>query len=187
MSILDGFATSMLIFIPVEIDDVPEIHEIRTNRKKNYLTQIDTSIEKQYKYFHEYKKRNALKKEVYLKIKNKKNNSTCGFVRITNFLESYSLGWESLIIKERTPAPIGIEICFSFYFLTFDHLKRSILGPWLVTDKNIHMMKIHAHMGFVTLVDKINGASVLIVMRSTYEERKSKFLTWGFANEFHEN
>ena len=56
MSILDGFATSMLIFTPVVIDDVPEIHELRTTRKKNYLVQIHQSIENQYKYFYEYKK-----------------------------------------------------------------------------------------------------------------------------------
>lgn len=187
MSILDGFATSMLTFNPVNINDVPEIHELRTTRKNNYLAKIDPSIEGQYKYYNEYKKRNALGKEVYIKIINKKNNNTCGFVRVTNFMDDYSLGWESLIIKEGTPAPIGIEICFSLYYLTFDYLERSILGPWVVTDQNAHMMKIHDRMGFVSQVDKINGASVLIVMRSIYLEKKDKFLKWGFANEFHEN
>ncbi len=187
MSILDGFSTSLLIFNPISIDDVPEIHEIRTTRKNNYLVQIDSSIENQYKYFNEYKKRNALKNEVYLKIINRKNSNTCGFVRVTNFKDKYSLGWESLIIKEGTPAPIGIEICFSFYYLAFDHLDRSILGPWIVTDQNTHMMKIHDRMEFVSKVDIRNGASVCVVMRSKYQEKKEKFLKWGFANEFREN
>jgi hypothetical protein len=187
MTIINGFSTSLLLFNPVEIIDVPEIHELRTTRKNNYLAQIDPSIENQYKYFTEYEKKKELNKEVYLKIINKKNNNACGFVRVTNFLDNYSLGWESLIIKEGTPAPIGIEICFSIYYLAFDHLKRSILGPWIVTDINIHMMKIHDHMGFVSQVDRINGASVLIVTRSMYEDKKGKFLKWGFANEFQEN
>jgi hypothetical protein len=53
--------------------------------------------------------------------------------------------------------------------------------------KNNHMMKIHDYMGFVTRVDNVNNASILIVMRNVYENKKGKFLNWGFANEFREN
>lgn len=183
----NGFETSILIFEPIEIVDVPQIHKLRTTRKKNYLAPIDPSIEKQYDYFNEYKKRNIALTEVYLKITDKKKKEVCGFVRVTNIDNNYSLGWESLIIKEGTLAPIGIEICFSLYYLAFDHLNRSLLGPWVVTHDNVHMMRIHDHMGFVSKIDNTNDSTVLIVARSSYEVKKNKFLKWGFANEFREN
>lgn len=187
MIVLNGFETAMAIFEPIDIIDVPQIHQLRTTRKNNYLAQIAPSIEKQYEYFSEYIKRNLALTEVYLKIIDKKKNQTCGFVRVTNINDEYSLGWESLIIKEGTSAPIGIEICFTLYYLTFDCLKRSLLGPWIVTQDNVHMMKIHDHMGFVSKIDEIDNSTVLIVTRSNYEVKKLKFLKWGFANEFHQN
>lgn len=187
MSILNGFQTSLLIFQPINIDDVPEIHRLRTTRKNNYLSQIDPSIDGQYEYFNAYKMRNTLGGEVYLKIIDRKKYNICGFLRITNIDDNISLGWESLIIKEGTPAPLGIEICFAIYYLACEHLGRSILGPWVVTDKNNHMMKIHDYMGFVTRADNVDNASILIVMRNVYENKKGKFLNWGFANEFREN
>jgi len=187
MRILNGFQTSLLIFQPIDIEDVPEIHELRTTRKNNYLSKIDTSIRSQYEYFDAYKKRNIRGNEVYLKIIDRKKSLTCGFLRVTNLLDNLSLGWESLIIKEGTSAPLGIEICFAIYYLACEHLGRSVLGPWIVTDQNIHMMKIHERMGFVTKVDKVSNASVLIVMRDVYEKNKDKYINWGFANEFREN
>jgi hypothetical protein len=187
MTVLNGFETSILIFVPIDVSDVPQIHQLRTARKNNYLAKIDPSIEKQYEYFNEYRKKNDALTEVYLKIIDKKKNETCGFVRVTNINNDYSLGWESLILKEGASAPIGIEICFTLYYLTFDCLKRSLLGPWIVTKDNVHMMRIHDHMGFVSKIDESDSSAILIVTRSNYESRKSKFLKWGFANEFHQN
>ena len=88
MSILNGYQTSLLIFKPISIEDVPGIHQLRTSRKNNFLSVIDPSIQKQYEYYHSYKNRNTQGSEVYLKIIDRKNNVICGFVRITKILDS---------------------------------------------------------------------------------------------------
>jgi hypothetical protein len=186
-NILKGFETSTIKLLPVEINDVPDLYKLRITRKNNYLNQIDSSIKVQYQYFENYQKRLLFEEEVYLKIIFKKTDEVCGYVRLTELLSSLSLGWESLILKTGIPGKVGIEVCFSIYYLSFIYLQRSILGPWIVNDNNFHMMKIHSYMGLVTEVDKTDKGKVLIITRNNFLTGKDKFLKWGFANEFKAN
>ena len=184
---LNGFHTSLLTFLPVNLADIPEIYHLRSTRRNNFLKPIGGALEEQYDYFERYNERYIKGLEVYLKVIVRDSGLTCGFLRITKLSDSLSLGWESLIVKEGTPAHIGIEICMSVYFLAFDHLKRSVLGPWIVTRENLHMMKIHNRMGFTTCVDETSEAFVLIVERRVYESVKLKMIKMGFARGFKEN
>jgi hypothetical protein len=181
---LKGFRTKRLRFDPITRDDVPEIYDLRTTRQNNFLGKIPTGIQSQYDYYDKYVARYEADHEVYLKITNSTTKEIYGFVRITNIQNELSLGWESLILKADCPATVGIETCFTIYYLAFDYLQRAVLGPWVVTVENIHMMKIHTYMNFVVIAAQDSRQSVLMVTQETYKQASTKFLKWGFADGF---
>jgi hypothetical protein len=183
-NILYGFRTKSLNFIPVTANDVPNIYDLRINRKNNYLNTIEASIDSQYTYIEKYMTRYKDGTEVYLKIVNCQADELFGFVRFTHLKEDYFLGWESLILKSNSPAPVGIQVCFLAYYICFDVLKKSLIGPWFVSANNSHMMKIHNYMNMATIVDVNEKGSTLIVSKKDYVANKDRFLKWGFADEF---
>jgi hypothetical protein len=184
IEILKGFKTFNLSFEPITASDVQSIYDLRINRKNNYLNSIDNSIDAQYVYFEKYLSRYNLGLEVYFKITSSKTGEIFGFVRFTHLKEDLFLGWESLILKSGSPAPVGIQVCFLAYYISFEILDRSLLGPWFVSNDNLHMMKIHEYMNLIAIVRSDERGSALIVSKNDYEAKKNKFLKWGFADGF---
>ena len=170
-----------LIFRPATVDDVPLIFDLRHSVRGKMLNHTSQDIADQYSYFESYKKRFEDGQEIYYVIRDKNIDLDVGIFRLTNIDKSTSVGWEGLVIGERSSPFLAVDICASVYEISFNILGRSELGPWKVRPDNAVMIGIHNYMKVARQISEIDNRLVYQVKHGSYTSRRHWLHNRGFG------
>lgn len=161
-----------LIFRSATVDDVPLIFDLRHSVRGKILNHTSPDIADQYSYFESYKERFEEGREIYYVIRDKKVDLDVGIFRLTNIDKSICVGWEGLVIGERSSPFLAVDICASVYEMSFKILGRSELGPWKVRPDNSVMIKIHNYMKVARQISEIDNWLIYLVEHDWYISRR---------------
>jgi len=134
-----------LKFRLVEVSDAEFILSLRLDPRYNeYLSKVNSSIEKQRDWIEGYKKDEGLGRQFYFLIE-RKDDTPCGTVRLYDFRDE-SFSWGSWILNDKKPRFAALESALLVYEFGFDKLgyKKS---HFEVLKGNIGVIKFHLRMG----------------------------------------
>ncbi|MBN3136685.1 GNAT family N-acetyltransferase [Pectobacterium punjabense] len=149
---VSNISSKTINFSLAKLSDSDFIFSLRVNEKLNrYISTFSGSVEDQYRWLEDYKKREHDEREFYYVIRRNDTDLPIGTVRLYDFIEdSNSFCWGSWIINENKTSSSAIESALLVYKIGFEHLNFSG-SHFFVDKKNKLVIDFHKKSGAIFL------------------------------------
>ena len=160
---------------PVEINDAKFTYDLRKQSGGRFLKEIGPTVESQRVYLEKYMVNYRMKKEIYFKMLDFKEEEFVGVTRFCELDNDCKFGFESGIMRENCSPNIYIDAMFMCFKMGFDMLGRKFSGPWYVDSRNSRMIKFHEKIGIAKLVEVKNGFHIFEAHSDDYFAKVGRF------------